>query len=52
MKHMIQDDQSIGQSCSALGTSSLEDLAAVRRCHALAEAVFDLSRAFLRLVGS
>ena len=44
--------KSIGQSCSALSTSSLQDLSAVGSSHSLSEAVFDLSLALFRLVCS
>ena len=44
--------KSIGQSCSALCTSSLQDLSAVGSSHSLSEAVFDLSLALFRLVCS
>lgn len=42
----------VGQSCSALSTSSLQDLSAVGSSHSLSEAVFDLSLALFRLVCS
>ena len=44
--------KSIGQLCSALCTSSLQDLSAVGSSHSLSEAVFDLSLALFRLVCS
>lgn len=47
-----QDRKSIGQSCSAAVTSSLEDFTAVSGRHSLSEAMDFLSVQFLRLVGS
>ena len=42
----------VGQSLSALSTSSLENLATVRGLHSLSEAMLLLSLALLRLVSS
>ena len=42
----------VGQSLSALGTSSLENVATVRGLHSLSEAMLLLSLALLRLVSS
>ena len=50
--HERGQHESIGQLCSALSTSSLQDLSAVGSSHSLSEAVFDLSLALLRLVCS
>ena len=44
--------KSIGQSCSAFCTSSLQNLSAIGSSHSLSEAVFDLSLALFRLVCS
>ena len=43
---------SVGQSLSALGTSSLENFATIRGLHSLSEAMLLLSLTLLRLVGS
>ena len=42
----------VGQSLSALGTSSLENFATIRGLHSLSEAMLLLSLTLLRLVGS
>ena len=44
--------KSVGQSLSALGTSSLENVATIRGLHSLSEAMLLLSLTLLRLVGS
>ena len=44
--------KSVGQSLSALCTSSLENVATVRGLHSLSEAMLLLSLALLRLVSS
>ena len=46
------DPKLVGQSLSALGTSSLENVATVRGLHSLSEAMLLLSLALLRLVSS
>ena len=46
------NSKSVGQSLSALGTSSLENVATVRGLHSLSEAMLLLSLALLRLVSS
>ena len=42
----------VGQSLSALGTSSLENVATIRGLHSLSEAMLLLSLTLLRLVSS
>ena len=49
---LLLKQKSIGQSCSAAVTSSLEDFTAVCGRHSLSEAMDFLSVQFLRLVSS
>lgn len=49
---LLLNQKSIGQSCSAAVTSSLEDFTAVCGRHSLSEAMDFLSVQFLRLVSS
>ena len=46
------DPKLVGQSLSALSTSSLENVATIRGLHSLSEAMLLLSLALLRLVSS
>ena len=50
MSHCVT--QSIGQTSSSLGASSLENFSTVRGCHSFSETVFLISLSFLGLIGS